>query len=168
MWTMDSGQHYVQKQHNKQHIILDIDKQWGQIRPTVILAKKVTETSGSKICFLSPTCLTSSPREGEPKPLVCFCLWLVSTFPWKNNILLCLAILSWVQRCCSKGGLFWVTQPWPQPHLPFVIKCMWHDRSTLEFCLMTPLLKGLTLHLSGPPDVHFLKVSSVKFEYTDD
>lgn len=89
MWTMDNGQHYVQKQHNKQHTILEIDKQLGQIRPTVILggdmAKKVTETSGSKICFLPPTCPTSSPREGEPRPLVCFCLWLVTTFPWKTT-----------------------------------------------------------------------------------
>lgn len=32
---------------------------------------------------------------------------------------------------------------------------------------MTPLLKGLTLHLSGPPDVLFLKVPSIKFENTD-
>jgi len=86
---MDNGQHYVQKQHNKQHTILEIDKQLGQIRPTIILdgevAKQVTETSGSKICFLPPTCPTSSPREGEPRPLACFCLWLVTTFPWKTT-----------------------------------------------------------------------------------
>lgn len=37
MWTMDRGQHYVQKQHNRQHTILEIDKQWGQIKPTAIL-----------------------------------------------------------------------------------------------------------------------------------
>lgn len=135
--------------------ILEIEKLWGEIRrcsPAVILgremAEEVTETSGSKICFSRPTC---SPTQATGLEDRSSSLFVTSNyFPLENNILLCLAILSWVQRYCSKGGIFWVSQPWPQLHLPFVIKCMRHDKSTLEFCLTTPLLKGLTLHLPSP------------------
>ncbi len=117
------------------------------------------------VSFLQPVQPPTSERYARTAHLLLFVTG--NYIPLKNNILLCLAILSRVQRCCSKGGLFWVTQPWPQPHLPFVIKCMRHDRSTLEFCLMTPLLKGLTFHLPGSPDVFFLKVPSILFEHTD-
>lgn len=156
MRIMDNGQNYVQKQHNRWNKKFWRLKSCGENKvhsfsPTVILgwetAKEVTETSGSKICFARPTC--SPPPKWQGFSTSHLPLFVTSNVTSKNNILLCLAILSWVQRYCSKGDIFWVTQPWPQLHLPFVIKCMQHDKSTLEFCLMTPLPKGLTLHLPG-------------------
>lgn len=116
MRIMDNGQNYVQKQHNRSNKNSGDWKAVGKNKAQFFshavmlgreMAKEVTETSGSKICFSRPSCSPHPSDRLEDQYTVC--LWLVTTFPWKTTFCYarqyCLEFKGIIQREVSSWSL---------------------------------------------------------------